>query len=52
MVIHILRNAVRGGGESQPLRYTMMNMVSKMVENVLRRGGGGGQIMVKIALRN
>ena len=50
-VIHKLRNAVRGG-EGQPLRYAMMNMVSKMVYYVLRRGGGGGQNMFKMALRN
>ena len=40
-----------GGGGGQPLCYTMMNMVSKMVYYVLLRGGGG-QIMFKIALRN
>ena len=33
----------------QPLCYTMMNMVSKMVYYELR---GGGQIMFKMALRN
>ena len=40
-----------GGGGGQPLCYAMMNMVSEMVKNVLRRGGGG-QIMVKIASHN
>ena len=40
-----------GEGGGQPLCYALMNMASKMVYYVLRRGGGG-QIMVKMVLHN
>ena len=42
--------AVRGGGD-QPWCYPKVNMVSRVVYYVLR-SGGGGQIMVRMVLRN